>query len=79
MENKQKIKTANKIVYIDRWLLRYGDDSQCGGVTASQMPNGKWVSEIELPLVNQTVKATSSIEMNAMLNASEKAYALVKK
>ena len=75
----QTVKTANKIVYIDRWLLRYGDDSQCGGVTASQMPNGKWVSEIELPLVNQTVKATSSIEMNAMLNASEKAYALVKK
>ncbi len=76
---KQTIKTANKIVYIDRWLLRYGKDSQADGVTASQLPNGRWVCEIKLPLVNQTVKATSSIEMNAMINASSKAYTLVKK
>ena len=76
---KQTIKTANKIVYVGHWLLLNGDDSQKDGVTASQMPNGRWVCEIEIPLVNQMVKATSSSEINAMLNASEKAYLLIKK
>ena len=76
---KQQNKTANKIVYIDRWLLLHGDNNQVDGVAASQKQNGRWVCKISLPLVNQDVKATSATEINAMLNASEKAYTALKK
>ena len=75
---KQTTKTANKVVYVGHWLILYGNGKQLDGVSASKTQNGRWACEIELPLVNQTVKAVSSTEINAMLNASEKAYLLIK-
>lgn len=71
-------KSANKTVYIDLWL-RFNGDPHSDGVTATKLPSGKWMCEINLPLVNQTVKSVASTEINAMANASEKAVPLVEK
>ena len=84
IRNRQKVsnnkmkKSANKTAYIDLWLTLNGEPYN-DGVTATQLPNGKWVCEINLPLVNQTVKSVASTEINAMANASEKAVPLVEK
>ena len=71
-------KSANKTVYVDLWLTLKGEPHN-DGVTATKLPNGKWVCEINLPLVNQTVKSVANTEINAMANASEKAVPLVEK
>lgn len=75
MKNNQT-KSANKTVYIDHWFVWYGEPNN-DGVTATQLPNGKWVCELNLPLINQTVKSISSTAANAMENASNKAIPLV--
>lgn len=76
VEKKINKQSANKTVYIDHWCTWYGD-SQNDGVTATQLPNGKWLCEITLPVINQTVKSISSTAANAMENASKKAIPLV--
>ena len=73
-----KKQTANKIVYIDHWFIMYGEPNS-EEVAANKLPNGKWLCEIKLPLINQTVKSVSATEINAMVNASEKAYPLINK
>ena len=71
-------KSANKTVYVDLWLTLKGEPHN-DGVTATKLPNGKWACEINLPLVNQTVKAVATTEINAMANASDKAVPLIEK
>ncbi len=71
-------KSATKTVYIDHWFIIFGEPYN-SGVTATQLPNGKWVCELNIPLVNQTVKAIAKTAANAMANASEKATVLVDK
>ena len=70
--------TANKTVYIDHWFTWYGEPNN-DGVIATQLPNGKWVCELKLPLINQTVKSVASTAANAMENSSSKAIPLVEK
>ena len=78
MENKANNKAANKTVYINYWFTWYGEPNN-DGVTATRLPNGRWVCEIKLPLINKTVKSVSSTAANAMENASKKAIPLVEK
>jgi len=73
---KQKAKSANKTVYIDHWLTWYGEPRN-DGVTATQLSDGRWVCEIKLPLINQTIKSVAKTAANAMENASNKAIPLV--
>lgn len=73
----QKAKSANKAVYVDHWFLKFGELYN-GGVAANQLPNGMWVCELNLPLIDKTVKAISKSAANAMANASEKATKIIK-
>ena len=75
---KQKTKSANKTVYIDHWLTWYGEPNN-DGVTATQLPDGRWECELKLPLINQTVKSVAKTAANAMENASNKAIPFVEK
>ena len=74
----QKAKSANKTVYIDHWFSYYGEPHN-DGVIAAQLPDGKWVCELKLPLINKTVKSVATSAANAMENASSKAIPLVDK
>lgn len=84
MENRQKVRktkmkqSANKTVYIDNWFTWYGEP-QNDGVTATQLPSGRWICELNLPLINQTVKSVAKTAANAMENASNKAIPLLDK
>ena len=78
MEKTNKIFKANKIEYVERWVRNYGKSKEYDGVEAKKTPSGKWLCEIELPLVNQTIKALSNTEINAMLNAADKATRAIK-
>lgn len=77
-KKKQSVKkNANKIAYVERWMLVHRKTKDFEGIEANQLPNGKWLCEIELPLVNKTAKAVSTSEIGAMLNAAEKATKLI--
>ena len=78
MEKTNKTFKANKIAYVERWVMHFGKDKEYDGVEANQLPNGKWLCEIELPLINLTVKASSVTKINAMLNAADKATRVIK-
>ena len=58
--------------------MHFGKDKEYDGVEANKLPNGKWLCEIELPLINLTVKASSVTKINAMLNAADKATRVIK-
>lgn len=75
----KQIKKANKAAVVERWLMM-NLDSQADyeGVTANQLPNGKWESVIELPIINQTVSGSANSQITAILKASEEAYKLIK-
>ncbi len=71
------VKKANKIRFVEDWIghIKEHDGLYC--VEAIQQDNGKWLCEIELPLVNKTVRATSSDEIRAMIRVADKATKLI--
>ena len=72
---KQK-KSANIAAYVDSYF-RWQGDPTTEGVTAKQLPNGKWLCELNLPVIDKIVKSTSKTATNAMANASKKAAILI--
>ena len=78
MEKTNKTFKANKIVYVNRWVMHFGKDKKYDGVKANQFTDGRWLCQIELPLINQTIEAVATTEINAMLNAADKATRLIK-
>ncbi len=52
MEKTNKTFKANKIAYVERWIMHYRKDNNYDGIEAKRLPNGKWLCEIELPLIN---------------------------
>ena len=76
---KQKTKTANKIIEVERWVEHYGNKNKdWDGITAEQLPNGKWKCEIDIPRVGIKVRTICNTESNAMLRAGDKAYKAIK-
>ena len=72
-----KQKSANKYVWVSYWLYRFSPDHEEADITANVREDNKWECEIQLPLVEKTVKSVSTTEVNAMYNASEKAALLI--
>ena len=68
---------ANKILWVESWVNKADPNINDFELCAESLPNGKWRCEVYLPLINETVKSTSSTEVNAMLNASRKAAKLI--
>ena len=78
-EEIKQIKKANKAAVVERWMMMYSDNREdYEGITANQIPNGKWESVIELPIINKTVSGTANSQINAILKASDEAYKLIK-
>ena len=73
MEKTNKTFKANKIAYVERWVMHFGKNKEYDGIKANQLQNGKWACEIDLPLIEQTAKVVASTEINAMLNGANKA------
>lgn len=77
MSINKTTKTANKMAYVERWVNHFGNNNKYDGVLAEKQSNGKWLCEIELPLINQTITQESSNHMDALLMASEKATKVI--
>ena len=79
MKQVKTIKKANKIIKVERWIERHGNKgNDWDGITASQLPSGRWLCEIDIPGVGITARAICKTESNAMLRAADKAYAIIK-
>lgn len=71
-----KYKPANKFVYVEQWINYIVYPRQ--DIEAKLLDNGKWECEINLPVIEQTVRSVSKSEINALLNATSKAYKIIK-
>ena len=77
MENQQFKKNANNIMWVEYWIRKAHPSFEEYEMYAERYDDYRWICEIELPLINKTVKSISEKEVNAMLNASEKAAKLI--
>ena len=77
MENQQLKKNANNIMWVEYWIRKAHPSFEEYELYAEKYDDYRWICEIELPLINKTVKSISEKEVNAMLNASEKAAKLI--
>ena len=77
MENQQFKKNANNIMWVEYWIRKAHPSFEEYELYAERYDDYRWICEIELPLINKTVKSISEKEVNAMLNASEKAAKLI--
>ena len=77
MNNKKITKNANTMMWVEYWIQQAHPSFKDYELIAEQYDCYRWICEIELPLINKTVKAISEKEVNAMLNASNKAAKLI--
>ena len=77
MENQQFKKNANNIMWVEYWIRKAHPSFEEYELYAERYDDYRWICEIELPLINKTVKSISEKEVNAMLNVSEKAAKLI--
>ena len=70
-------KSANKIILVENWISKVDSSNQHCEVRAEQLQEGSWECKIKLSLINKTIIAKSSKEVNAMLMAAEKASKLI--
>lgn len=77
MEKQKLNKNANNIMWVEYWIRKSHPSFEEYELYAERYDDYRWICEIELPLINKTVKSISEKEVNAMLNASEKAAKLI--
>ena len=77
MENIKIKKNANNIMWVEYWIQKAHPLFEDYELTSEKYDDYRWICEIELPLINKTVKSISEKEVNAMFNASEKAAKLI--
>ena len=64
-------------MWVEYWIRKAHPSFKDYILTAEKYDDYRWICEIELPLINKTVKSISEKEVYAMLNASEKAAKLI--
>ena len=64
-------------MWVEYWIRKAHPSFEEYELYAERYDDCRWICEIELPLINKTVKSISEKEVNAMLNASEKAAKLI--
>ena len=74
---KKKNKSAPTMMWVEYWVEHVDPSQDMFEIWADALPNGKWKCEIELPLINKTVKSIATTQVNAMKNASDKAAKLI--
>ena len=77
MEKIKFKKNANNIMWVEYWIRKAHPSFEEYELIADKYDDYRWICEINLPLINKTVKSISEKEINAMLNASEKAAKLI--
>lgn len=79
MKNKylKPNKSANSLMWVEYWIEHVDPSKKIVEITADELDDGKWKCEIELPLINKTIKSISSTEVNAMKNACDRASRLI--
>lgn len=64
-------------MWVEYWIRKAHPSFEEYELFAEKYDDCRWICEIKLPLINKTVKSVSEKEVNAMLNASEKAAKLI--
>lgn len=77
MKKNNNFKNANNYFWVQHWINETKPLNENYEVKAVRYDCYRWICEIELPLINRTVCAISKKEINAILNATNKAAKLI--
>ena len=77
MKNKVIKHNANNLMWVEYWIQNVSPTNKDYELFAEKYDDKKWICEIHLPLINEIAKSISTKEVNAMINASEKAAKLI--
>ena len=64
-------------MWVEYWIQKAHPSFEDYELFAERYDDYRWICEIKLPLIEKSVKSISEKEVNAMLNASEKAAKLI--
>lgn len=70
-------KSANNIMWVEYWIRKAHPSYAEFNIEAAKYDSYRWICEIELPLINTTVKSICESEINSMCNAAKKAAHLI--
>ena len=74
---KSKRQIANKILWVEYWIQQAHPSYKDYELSAEKYDDKRWICKLELPLINRTVQSISKTEVNAMINAADKATRLI--
>lgn len=75
--SKTITKNANNIMWVEYWIQQAHPSFKDYELYAEKYDEYRWICEIKLPLIDKTVTAISQKEIQAILNASNKAAKLI--
>lgn len=64
-------------MWVEYWINKAHPSNADQEIYAEKYDGCRWICKIDLPLINKTVEAISTKEIDAMLNASKKAAILI--
>ena len=77
MKKKSYLRNANNYFWVEYWINEIEPKEEKYEIQVTRYDYYRWICEIDLPLINKTVRAISEKEINAVLNASNKAAKLI--
>ena len=63
----KKNKSATTMMWVEYWVEHVDPSQDMFEIWADALPNGKWKCEIELPLINKTVKSIATTHVETMV------------
>lgn len=70
---KKKTLNGSQILWVEYWIRQAHPSYSDYTIEATQLENGKWCCEIEIPILNGFVRCKSNTEVEAVMAAAEKA------
>ena len=75
----KKRRTANKVIWVEKWLKEFGSKDDLDMITATKRLDGKWESTLKLPKVEEYIRLEADTEVGAIIKMGEVATDCIKK
>lgn len=72
-----KNKNANNMMWVEHWIERFDPHREIIEIWGYEQPNGRWMCQIDLPLINKVVTSISNTQVGSMKSATDKAAKLI--
>lgn len=74
---KKKTLNGSQILWVEYWIRQAHPSCKDYTIEATQLENGKWCCEVDIPILNGFVRCKSNTEVEAVMAAAEKAAVII--